>query len=246
MQEPISAIIIDDEQDARDGLETLLNNYHPEIEVLAKAENASQGLHQIVNLKPDIVFLDIKMPGKDGFYVAKELQTLDANTCIIFVTAFDQYAIRAIKHAAFDFITKPIDPDELAEALTRYKTRKERESIQDKLECLNAYLDKTLLQFNTQKGFIMIDPKDIIYCLAEGNYTELFLIQDRKVMVTQQIGNIEEQLNDKQFVRISRSYILNVRFMKEFNRKKRMVSITIESLPNLPVSRSGVKRLQEI
>ncbi len=246
MQDSISAIIIDDEQDARDGLETLLNSYHTEIEIVAKAGNAVQGLQEIIRHKPGLIFLDIEMPGKDGFFVAKELESLDLNSSIIFVTAYDQYAIQAIKHAAFDFITKPVDPDELAVAITRFKTRKDKESIQDKLESLHAYLNPTQLRFHTTKGFILIDPKDIIYCSAEGNYTELFLVNDRKVMVTQQIGQLENQLDHKQFVRISRSYLLNTRYMKEFNRKKKIVELNDNNLPDLPVSKNGIKRLMQI
>jgi len=246
MEDPINAIIIDDETDAREGLQNLLKTYYPEVNILATAENASQGLNKIIEIKPDLIFLDIKMPGKDGFYVAKEMQALNLSSSIIFVTAYDSYAIRAIRHAAFDFLTKPIDQDDLSEAIARFKVRREKESLKEKLDLLNSFLSPSQIRFYTQKGFVMIDPHDIIYCLAEGNYTELYLVHGRKIMVTQQIGQIEDQISNKNFVRISRSYLLNIRYMKELNRKKKCIELTDENLLSLPVSRSGIKRLMNI
>jgi two-component system LytT family response regulator len=245
MQNTYTAIIIDDEKDALEGLKTLLIQSHPDIKVLAKCENAVQGIREIAGHKPDLVFLDIEMPGKDGFFVAKELKSLEIDSTIIFVTAYDQYAIKAIKHAAFDFITKPIDPDELALAVTRFKSRNEKEIIKEKLECLSNYLDKQHIRFSTNRGFTLINPESIVYCQAEGNYTELIINDDERIVVTQQIGQIEKQLKQN-FIRISRSYLLNVYYLKEYNSKKKTVSLSIENLPELPVSRGGYKRLQAL
>ena len=151
MHNQITSIITDDEQDARTGLEILLKTCLPEVEVVAKAENAEQAIGQVIKYKPDIIFLDIKMPGKDGFYVASELEKLGIETTIIFITAYDQYAIDAIKHAAFDFILKPVDPDELVKTISRYKNQKEKESLKSKLEKLAAFLKPSHLKFSTKK-----------------------------------------------------------------------------------------------
>ncbi len=243
MQELISCIIVDDEQDAREGIELLLQSFLPDVEVLVKAENAEKAIREVINHKPDIIFLDVKMPGKDGFYVAEELEKLGIETTIIFITAYDQYAIDAIKHAAFDFILKPVDPDELFKAVTRFKNLKEKESLKTKLEKLNACLLPSHLKFSTLKGFIMIDPEEIIYCQSDGNYTDLFLTNGRRELITVQIGQIAPQLNEKLFVRISRTHIINIRFVKEFNKKKKVVELKGDRLTEFKVSQSGLKRL---
>ncbi len=246
MKKQIASLIIDDEPDARDGLEVLIKTYLPEIEILDKAENAEEAIRQVVKYAPDLIFLDIKMPGKDGFYVAEELEKLGMETTIIFITAYDQYAINAIKHAAFDFILKPVDPDELVKAVSRYKNLIEKESLKVKIEKLHACLLPNRLKFSTQTGFVMINPGEIIYIGAGGNYTDLYLADGQKVTVTQQIGQIEPQLDSHQFVRISRSHIINIRYLKEFNRKKKVVLLKTEEPMELKVSLRGMKRLKEV
>lgn len=243
MNNHITALIIDDEPDARDGLEVLLRTYLPEVEVPDKAENAEEAIRKVMKYEPDLIFLDIKMPGKDGFYVAEELEKLGMETTIIFITAYDQYAINAIKHDAFDFILKPVDPDELVKAVTRYKNRKEKESLKIKIEKLHACLLPGRLKFSTRQGFVLIDPDEIIFCAAAGNYTDLYLVNGQKETITQQIGHIESQLNSEQFVRISRSHIINVRYIKAFNRKKRIVELKGEHSPELSVSAGGLRKL---
>lgn len=246
MSERITSIIIDDEQDARNGLEVLIKTYLPDVEVLDKAENAEEAIRKVLKYAPDLIFLDIKMPGKDGFYVAGELEKLGMETCIIFVTAFDRYAIKAIKHAAFDFILKPVDPDELVKAVTRFRNLKEKESLKTKLEKLTCFLQAGHLKFSTLKGFILIDPDEIIFCEANGNYTKIFLANGRKELTTLQIGQIEPQLDNKLFVRISRSHIINIRCLKEFNRKKKVVELKGDGLTELKVSQTGIRKLMNV
>ncbi len=113
MENPVTAIIVDDEQDACDGLEKLIRHYIPEVRVIAKSGKAREALDVIIEQKPEIIFLDIRMPDHEGFWLSEKLKYLDISACIIFVTAYDQYAIQAIRHAAFDLLTKPVDPDKL-------------------------------------------------------------------------------------------------------------------------------------
>jgi len=246
MNDKITSLIIDDEQDARDALEMLLKTFLPGVEVLAKAESAAEGIREVIKHQPDLIFLDIKMPGKDGFYVAEELEKLGIETTIIFVTAYDQYAISAIKHAAFDFILKPVDPDELVKAIARYKNMKEKESLKIKIERLHACLRPRQLKFSTQQGFILIAPDEIILCRAEGNYTELFLTRDRKQIVTLQLGKLESQLDSQLFIRISRFCVLNVRYIKSFDRKRKVVELKDENLTELKISSIGLKKLMKL
>jgi len=242
----ITSVIVDDEPDAREGLEMLIKNYLPDVKVLDKAANAEEAIRKVLLHKPDLIFLDIKMPGKDGFYVAEELEKLGVETTIIFVTAYDQYAISAIKHAAFDFILKPVDPDELTKAIVRFKNIREKESLKEKLEKLTFFLQGSQLKFSTRQGFIMINPDEIIYGRADGNYTNIYLTKNRKEIITQQIGQIEKQLDHQLFIRVNRSHIINVRFINAFNRKNKIIELSGEDSPDIEVSQTGLKKLMKL
>ncbi len=246
MNDKILAIIVDDEIDARDGLEMLLNNLLPDVKIVGKATTADEAIRKIVKDKPDLIFLDVELPDRDGFYVAEELERLGSEMTIIFVTAFNQYAIQAIKHAAFDFILKPIDPDELVKAVGRFRNRKEKESLKEKLDRLTFFLHSNHLKFPTQNGFILLNPKEIIYCEAEGNYTKVFLLDEIKEIVTMQIGHIETELNPQIFIRINRTHIINIHYIKYFDKKKKSVIMRTENLLELKVSKTGIKQLINI
>ena len=124
--EPIRAVIVDDEPEAIEFLGSMIDDLSQEedIRVIAGDTSAASALNTILKLKPEIVFLDIDMPGKNGFELAEEIVNHNMNPAIIFVTAFDKFAVRAIRHSAFDFLLKPVDPDELRLAISRYKKNK--------------------------------------------------------------------------------------------------------------------------
>ena len=143
---PITCIIIDDEQDACDRLESLLNKI-PSVEVTAKATSADDALKAVTNLSPELVFIDVEMPAKNGFDLVKEIKEQGVHPTFIFVTGYDQYAIKAIRNEAFDFLLKPVDIDELKEAIERYrKVQQERKKIMlpDKLKKQYSLTDREI------------------------------------------------------------------------------------------------------
>lgn len=244
MSKLITALIVDDEQDARDGLERLINNEIPEINIIGKSENAQNALEMIIDKQPDLLFLDIQMPVNDGFWLAEKLSKLNNSTCIIFVTAYDEYAIEAFKHAAFDFITKPIIPATLKKTVTRFLENKNNFNLKQKLENLSSFFKQDRLKFNTLNGFIMLTPVDIIYCEADKNYTNVFLANGKSMLITLQLGFLEEKLSKKSFVRIGRSTLINLDYLEDFNRKTKTVVLSdVLQKYEFKVSSSGVKKL---
>lgn len=217
-------LIVDDEPDARHMLEELLSNF-PEIENLDKASNAEEALKSLKRQIPDLIFLDIEMPGKDGIELAKEIRDLNIDATIIFVTAFNQHAIDAFKVAAFDYILKPIDPDELERTLERFKAERQKYDLAEKLDKLSKCLAPEKVRFNTRSGFIVVDPKSIVYCEADGNYTHIYLNSGKKEHINQQLGKIEETLNNPQFVRTNRSVLINKDYISSFDRKTRKIKL---------------------
>lgn len=244
MSKQITSIIIDDEPDARNELNRIIQKELPDVEVLTLVANAQSGLEAIIDKQPDVVFLDIQMPEKDGFWLADKLHKVNSKTEIIFITAFDEYAIEAIKYAAFDFILKPIDTSALKEGIIRFIEKKEKLDVGSRLESLNHFFTRDKIKFNNQNGFLMIAPEDIVYCEADGNYTLLQLHYGKKEIVTLQLGIIERKLSNYSFMRISRSRIVNLDYLEGYNRNTKKVSLITDLQKfELKASSSGARRL---
>lgn len=222
-KDQLSAIIVDDEKEACDYLEELLKPYD-HIKVVAKINEPDKAVKAIVNIKPDLVFLDIKMPGKNGFDVINEIKKYDVNFLVVFVTAFEEYAIQAIKYSAFDYLLKPVNQSELKETMNKLSEDRRndfldfRRNAEQLLENLEFYKK---IKFNTRTGFILIYLSEIIYCKADRNYSFIYLINDKKEIVTCNLNHLEKLLPQTYFYRISRYNIINLKFLKIFERTKR-------------------------
>lgn len=214
----LKAIIIDDELNAIELVSTILNDKFPDIEIIGTAQSPLQGVKLINNLKPNLVFLDIEMPEADGFELLEALP--DKNFCTIFITAYDKYAIKAIKHSALDYLLKPIDVDEFCTAVN-----KAIEKLDNKLEKTINYntlienlksnqLSKIALPSN--KGIEYVEIKDIIKIDADGRYSVIYLINKRKITVTKQLNELVELLESDSFFRPHKSHFINLNFVKMF------------------------------
>ncbi|MCD4664888.1 MAG: LytTR family DNA-binding domain-containing protein, partial [Bacteroidales bacterium] len=216
--EKIKAIIVDDEPDARDIIASLLSDFS-DVEVLSKEESVDKALTTVRRLKPDLIFLDIDMPKKNGFELVKELRDYNLNPTIIFITAYNQYAIEAIKHAAFDYLVKPVDIDDLKQSIERYQVERKSVASLDRIENLLQAFQEEKLKFSTRTGSVFINPAEIIYCQADHNYTDLFMTNEKKQTVTISVGRLEQILPQTKFSKINRSVIINKQFLTEINRK---------------------------
>jgi two-component system LytT family response regulator len=188
---------------------------------------------------PDLIFLDIHMPKKNGFDLAIALQNLKIKTQIIFVTAYDQYAIQAVKHAAFDYILKPINEEELKEAIIRFESEKEKTDLSEKMADLyKKFNGNARLRFYTRSGFTFFSVDEIIYLEAEGNYSTIFLANGKDETLTLSLGLIEEELSAKDFLRVNRSVIINLKYLSRVNRRNRTCHLLVgekEYEFNIPV-----------
>lgn len=202
-------IIVDDERLARRELRSLLADYAM-IDVIGEAENVAQALNLIHTQKPDVVFLDIQMPGESGFRLLEQIQ---ADFRIIFVTAFDAFAIRAFEVNALDYLLKPVHPDRLAQAIERLSAAaSERPAPANPLE----YEDRLFLETDEQARFLKIS--SIVCICAAGNYSELLMTDGKKLLVLKSLREWEERLPVRHFARIHRSTIVNLDYVERIER----------------------------
>jgi two-component system LytT family response regulator len=226
MQEDIKVIIVDDEPEARELLITLLEDY-PNIIVTAQSGSVDEALGYITANPPDIVFLDIHMPKKNGFDLTNSMRNLKIKSHIIFITAYDQYAIKAFKHAAFDYLLKPINEEELRDTIIRYQSSTNKVDIVEKMDVLYKAINGTSrLKFTTRSGFTFINMHEIVYLEAEGNYTSIYLLNGKEETITQSLGQIEEELSANNFFRINRSVIINLKFIARVNKRNKTCHIS--------------------
>ncbi|MGG9961007.1 LytR/AlgR family response regulator transcription factor [Ferruginibacter sp. SUN106] len=214
----INAIIIDDEAKGRLALREKLLAYCPQIKIMAEAANGQEALLLIQHYKPQLIFLDIEMPRMNGFEMLNELT--EKNFHIIFTTAYDQYAIRAIKYAAFDYLLKPIDIEELKTAVEKLnntenkETKKQVELLQQNMQLPKKQLHK--LAIPTLEGLLFYDINDIIHLEANSNYTYIHLINKTKITASKTLKEFEDLLPADIFFRTHHSHLINLNYIKRY------------------------------
>jgi two-component system LytT family response regulator len=217
---PLKILVVDDEPEARELLNYILREQEG-IEVVGMAGNVDQALKLLKEMHPDLVFLDIQMPGKDGFQFINAVRNSSYDPGIIFVTAFDSYAIQAIRNSVFDYIMKPVRQEEILHAIERFRGSMVKARKQDLNGLIEALTEGNhpRIKLNTRSGYVLIHPPDVVYCQADGNYTHIQLANGRREVTTQNLGSIEDKLQTGSFFRISRSYLVNLNFLARVERK---------------------------
>lgn len=218
----ISCIIIDDERKAREAFAKIIERYFKDkMQVFSTAASVKEGVYAINKFNPDIVFLDIEMPEESGFHLFDHFDKI--NFEVIFTTAYDQYAIRAIQYSAIDYLLKPINFIDLREALLRFENRINEKSKQERIDILLSNMNlgnsiKSKVALPTLIGFQMEKINDIIYCEADQNYTRIYLVSDRSIVVSKTLKLIEELLPPEVFFRIHKTYLINLNYIKTYSR----------------------------
>ena len=217
----IRTIIVEDEPVSQEMLSLMLQRHSTDVEVIAVCSNPTDGIKRIEALKPDLVFLDIQMPKMNGFEMLKQIGSI--NFEVIFTTAFDQYAINAIRISALDYLLKPIDDEDLSAAIIKCKERLAAKKPAEQFEHLfhnlqnRNPLDKTLA-LSASDGISFIKMSDIVRVEANGRYAKFFLLNKDSILVSKTLGDFEEILSANQFFRIHDSSIINLNHVKKYIR----------------------------
>lgn len=214
----LKAIVVDDEPNCSESLCTLLRRYCPEVEVAAICDSGVAALKEIQSLNPQLVFLDIEMPHMNGFELIERLPAIDFE--LIFTTSYDQYAIKAIKVSALDYLLKPIDREELKKAVQKVLHR-QKSPLSQQLEILLQELHQPAhtnlkIAIPTVEGLQMINVDAIISCASDSNYTKFHLKDKRTVTTARTLKEVEEMLEGRSFVRVHHSYLVNLNEINKY------------------------------
>ena len=216
----LSAILIDDEITCLETLELMVRRYCPDVEIMGKYNDPGKGLDAILEHNPQLLLLDIEMPQISGFDILEKIRGV-AYPNIIFTTAHNEYALRAFKYAAVDFLLKPVDALELRAAVERCKQQTAVQQNQMLLDLLlknhqSQATETPTLALPTHEGFIFINPDDILRCEADGGYTKFYLHGKETVLVSRTLGDYEEVLSDHRCYRVHDKNIVNLRYVRKY------------------------------
>lgn len=218
----IKAIIVDDEQHCIDALQAMLQKKCPEVTVLAGVNSVEEARRVIDELAPDLVFLDVEMPHQNGFELLKQYDRIQFD--VIFTTAYEQYALKAIKFNALDYLLKPFSVQDLQEALRKFQERRAGKSTDPAIAPLEVFLQnmKTMQQSNrkialpTINGLVFMPVQNIVRCESTGNYTKLFFTDRKQLLVSKSLKEFEELLTDVDFFRVHNSHLINLQQMESY------------------------------
>ena len=243
----IKAVIVDDELSSIKSLQWEIENFCENIEICDSFTNPIEAISAINYLKPDCVFLDIEMPEMDGFQLLSKLQFRGFD--LIITTAYDNYAIRAFKESAIDYLLKPIDTDDLLKSVSKIQKNKENSNLGKELKkvldslSIKNVVSKVALPLAGKIVYVEID--DILYCKADGNYTEIYIKNQKKEMLSKKIKHIENIINSTNFFRVHNSYLVNLQYVKEFVKGDGQY-LVLENKIKVPVSRSKKEELLQL
>lgn len=235
----IKTIIVDDEYNAREFLEKLLTRYFPDkFLILDKCENVDDAIIAIEKYNPELVFLDIQMPNKNGFELFKELNKIKFE--VIFTTAHSEFAIDAIKCSALDYLLKPINYIDLLQTIKKYDEKQNKASQEEKLRLLLENIDTGSSEYNrialpTENGFELLKTNAILYCEADSNYCKVVCLDGRNIVLSKTLKYIEEMLPTSIFQRIHKSYLVNLNYVTRFTKTNELF-VELSNGATLPVS----------
>ena len=241
MNASYNCLLIDDDDFARETLEDIIIDIS-ELEILKSLSESKMAIKYLATLQPDIVFLDINMPNKSGIDIQKEIIDLQLDTKVIFTTSHEEYVVEAFKNKAFDYLVKPISKTELKNTLKRLF--KQNKNIPVQIPVNTASNNNGIVIKN---GFstLLLKSDEIIYIEADGSYSNIYLIHGKTEVISKNIGKIEYLFSNEPFFKISRSNIINLKYLKKIDRLKKIVLLTCNSKNiELKVSREKLYDLE--
>jgi two-component system, LytTR family, response regulator len=238
----LKAIIIDDEIDCIQLLALQLNEHCPGVQILAQCTTPEDGLKAIRHYEPDVVFLDVEMPRMNGFQLLEQLD--DVSFSLIFITAYNEFALKAFRFSALDYLLKPINIAQLSEAVRKAEKRQPVE--QQQLEMLRYQLKEgkfpSKIAVPFQHGVVFVELKELVYCKADSNYTNLFLTDGKNYLLSKTLRDVQEVLEERSFLRVHRQYLINLEHIKKYYKGDGSYLVMTGDV-SIPVAKNHKERL---
>ncbi|MDX1447254.1 LytTR family DNA-binding domain-containing protein [Lishizhenia sp.] len=225
----MKTVIIDDEKQIREGLKILVNNI-PDLEVVGEAENIEEGEQLINSLSPDLVLLDIQLKQNTGFHLLDKIP--NKNFHLIFITAYNEYAIKAFKYNAFDYLLKPIDPEELEGTINRLREQKNIQAEQ-LIQASKKNNDLKRLVVKTTEQIYILPLDEIVRCEADLGYTHFHMSSGKRILSSKTLKEYNSLLPDETFIRIHQSHLVNLKYITSYNKKGH---VQLQNNMEIPVS----------
>jgi len=247
-----TAILIDDDANLRAGMRQLLSMYAPEINVLGEAESVQTGVEAINLFQPQVIFLDIQLSDGTGFDLLEKLAEMNGkiSSQVVFITAHEQYAIKAFRFSALDFLLKPVDPEELQKVIYKIKNVLAKSDNYAHIDLLLENIRRKVDNFkrialSTSDGIHLFEISDIIRCESEDNYTKFFIKNNKPILISKTLKEYEELLTEHGFERIHQSHLINLAYLKSYIKRDGGYVVMADN-SNLPISQRKKERLQEL
>ncbi len=248
----ITALLVDDDKHLRAGLKALLERYTQDITIIGEAESVKTGIAAIEKGKPQVIFLDIHLSDGTGFDILEQLANTNGkiNAHIVFITAHEQYAVKAFKFSALDFILKPVDPEELQNTIAKIKEAVGKTNSFEHIDLLLENIRKKVDNFkrialSTSDGIHLFEVSDIIRCEAKINYTQFYIKNHKPVLISRTLKEYEELLTEHGFERIHQSHLINLSYLKSYIKNDGGYVIMADNT-SIPIAQSKKERLQEL
>ncbi len=248
----ITAVLIDDDKHLRTGLKALLERYTRDIAIVGEAESVKTGIGVIEQFRPQVVFLDIHLSDGTGFDILERLKEANGrvNAHIVFITAHEQYAVKAFKFSALDFLLKPVDPEELQNTINKIREVVGKAHSFEHIDLLLENIRKKVDNFkrialSTSDGVHLFEVADIIRCEAKINYTQFFIKNHKPVLISRTLKEYEELLAEHGFERIHQSHLINLSYLKSYIKTDGGYVVMADNT-NIPIAQSKKEKLQEL
>ncbi|WP_291115211.1 LytR/AlgR family response regulator transcription factor [Flavobacterium sp. UBA6135] len=247
-----TAILIDDDANLRAGMRKLLLRYAPEIQIIGEADSVLSGVEAMSQLQPQVLFLDIQLTDGTGFDLLEQLASKNGKITsqVVFITAHEQYAIKAFRFSALDFLLKPVDPDELQKVIEKIKHVLSQSDNYAHIDLLLENIRKKVDNFkrialSTSDGIHLFEISDIIRCESEDNYTKFYIKNNKPILISKTLKEYEELLMEHGFERIHQSHLINLAYLKSYIKKDGGYVVMTDN-SNIPISQRKKERLQEL
>ena len=248
----ITALLIDDDSNLRNGMKGLLSLYAPDIQILGEADSVKAGISAIEYHQPNVVFLDIQLGDGTGFDILEQIvQKNGSLSChVVFITAHEQYAVKAFRFSALDYLLKPVDPEELRKVIDKIKKaltgNDNYAHIDLLLENIRKKVDKfKRIALSTSDGIHLFEVSDIIRCESQDNYTKFYIKDSKPILIAKTLKEYEDLLSEQGFERIHQSHLINLAYLRSYIKKDGGYAVMADN-SHLPISQRKRERLQEL